>query len=160
MRATAATLLSQSLPRALAARCRGLAPPLQRRTYERRGVVRATAGRFWRRLPDGERIGERALRLQDSSRREARLLPDTGEPIVDRVQLKELHPPHAHELDAATLHGVNNEPQPHHNEVRREAFSASQPSRRSSRALTTKAARDARRCRIFRYHARRCRRRM
>jgi hypothetical protein len=77
-------------------------------------VARAS---FWRSLPDGERVGERELRLKEAAAREARLLRDNGEPLLEHVRLVERA--HTHALGKGVLTGVDNEPPPHHHEARR-----------------------------------------
>jgi hypothetical protein len=111
-------------PRLLPAELRGCAPLRTRQAAavpsSARGASRChvfAVSRVWRTFPGNERVGERALRMQEASRRE-HLLPDNGEPIADvqLVQRVATHP-----LDASVLRGKDNQPQSHHHEARNAA---------------------------------------
>jgi hypothetical protein len=95
---------------------RPLAPLQRRGSRARAQIASRPACAAWRRLADGKRIGERALRLQEARHREAALLPDANEPITEHVRLAEhgVHRP----LTADLLHGADNAPPPHHHEAR------------------------------------------
>ena len=90
--------------------------PLRRTRLQplRSGAAVAARTPFWRRLDDGARVGDRALRLKEVAKWENEQSSAAAAEHLNERGAVEQSP---HHLDKSTLTGVNNEPAPHHHDV-------------------------------------------